>query len=81
MILLTGTGHALAAVSMPSRPVPAVVFTYNRTYGDNRVEVGVPCRAVAVRDSKDPHGPVLSLAPEAWRAFTGQVKNGSRDLT
>lgn len=24
---------------------------------------------VAVRDSKDPHGPVLAFAPDAWRAF------------
>jgi hypothetical protein len=24
---------------------------------------------VAVRDSKDPHGPVLAFAPTAWRDF------------
>ncbi|WP_433114743.1 DUF397 domain-containing protein [Micromonospora sp. CA-246542] len=26
---------------------------------------------VAVRDSKDPDGPVLVFEPEAWRAFVG----------
>jgi hypothetical protein len=30
--------------------------------------------AVAVRDSKNPDGPVLALAPSQWRAFTDQVK-------
>ncbi|SCG78035.1 DUF397 domain-containing protein [Micromonospora humi] len=28
---------------------------------------------VAVRDSKDPAGPVLAFAPDAWRAFVTQV--------
>ncbi|WP_433529435.1 DUF397 domain-containing protein [Micromonospora sp. CA-263727] len=27
---------------------------------------------VAVRDSKDPVGPVLAFAPESWRAFVTQ---------
>ncbi|MFF0154474.1 DUF397 domain-containing protein [Micromonospora sp. NPDC005203] len=26
---------------------------------------------VAVRDSKDPSGPALFFAPDAWRAFVG----------
>jgi hypothetical protein len=34
---------------------------------------------VAVRDSKDPHGPMLAIAPEDWRAFTDQVKAGIHD--
>lgn len=37
--------------------------------------------AVAVRDSKDPDGPVLAVAQDAWRAFTGRVKAGGADLT
>ena len=36
---------------------------------------------VAVRDSKDPDGPVLVMAPDNWRALTDQVKAGSHDLT
>lgn len=34
------------------------------------VEMAVLPRAVAVRDSKDPAGPVLLFAPAAWAAFT-----------
>jgi hypothetical protein len=36
---------------------------------------------VAVRDSKDPQGPVLAFGPEQWRAFTDVVKAGVFDLT
>ncbi|MCZ7436021.1 DUF397 domain-containing protein [Micromonospora sp. WMMC241] len=28
---------------------------------------------IAVRDSKDPAGPVLAFAPDAWRAFVAGV--------
>jgi len=31
---------------------------------------------VAVRDSKDPDGPVLMLTPGAWRAIARRVANG-----
>ncbi|MFI2647503.1 DUF397 domain-containing protein [Micromonospora fulviviridis] len=30
---------------------------------------------VAVRDSKDPAGPVLTFGPDAWRAFVTRVAN------
>ncbi|WBB92543.1 DUF397 domain-containing protein [Verrucosispora sp. WMMC514] len=33
---------------------------------------------VAVRDSKDPHGPVLTVAPVAWAAFVAEVRRGRR---
>ena len=36
---------------------------------------------VAVRDSKNPGGPVLTVAPGPWQAFTDQVKDGAFDLT
>jgi hypothetical protein len=36
--------------------------------------------AVAVRDSKDPAGPVLAFAPEEWAAFTAGVKAGELGL-
>jgi hypothetical protein len=29
---------------------------------------------IAVRDSKDPHGPALVLPPGDWQRFTGWVK-------
>jgi Domain of unknown function (DUF397) len=38
-------------------------------------------RTVAVRDSKDPDGPVLSVAPAGWRDFIADMKAGRHDLT
>ncbi|WP_433346491.1 DUF397 domain-containing protein [Micromonospora sp. CA-111912] len=35
----------------------------------NCVEVAELTRAVAVRDSKDPAGPVLAFDPPSWAAF------------
>lgn len=35
---------------------------------------------VAVRDSKDPHGPVLTVEPAGWRDFIAEVKAGRHDL-
>jgi hypothetical protein len=35
---------------------------------------------VAVRDSKDPSGPVLTVAPARWRDFITGVKTGQHDL-
>jgi hypothetical protein len=31
---------------------------------------------IAVRDSKDPGGPVLRFTPSEWAAFLGGVQNG-----
>lgn len=31
---------------------------------------------VAVRDSKDPEGPVLVVTADVWQAFIGQVRAG-----
>ena len=35
---------------------------------------------VAVRDSKDPGGPVLTVEPAWWRDFIAVVKTGRHDL-
>jgi hypothetical protein len=32
---------------------------------------------VAVRDSKDPHGPHLDFTPADWQAFTARIKGGA----
>jgi hypothetical protein len=48
--------------------------------GGNCVEVANLPRAVAVRDSKDPHGPVLTVAPAQWRGFIADVRAGRHDL-
>ncbi|MBF9133063.1 DUF397 domain-containing protein [Plantactinospora sp. S1510] len=46
--------------------------TRSGTNGGNCVEVADNLPGlIAVRDSKDPTGPVLSFGPEAWRAFVG----------
>ena len=37
-------------------------------------------RVIAVRDSKDPDGPVLTVAPGIWRGFIAEVKAGRHDL-
>ncbi|WP_440064927.1 DUF397 domain-containing protein [Streptosporangium sp. OZ121] len=45
--------------------------------GGNCVEVaGNLPGAVAVRDSKNPAGPVLAFTPGEWRAFLTTVKSG-----
>jgi hypothetical protein len=36
--------------------------------------------AIAVRDSKDPAGPVLRFAPAAWQSFLRSARRGEFDL-
>jgi hypothetical protein len=51
--------------------------SYSGSNGGGCVEVAdnLP-GVVAVRDSKDPGGPVLTFAPVEWRAFTEAIKTG-----
>lgn len=35
---------------------------------------------VAVRDSKDPHGPALVFSPTVWEAFIEDAKTGTFDV-
>jgi Domain of unknown function (DUF397) len=35
---------------------------------------------VAIRDSKDPHGPALVVSPDAWREFAAALRSGELDL-
>jgi hypothetical protein len=55
--------------------------SYSGNGGADCVEVArdLP-RTVAVRDSKDPHGPVLTMEPTDWREFIAEVKAGRHDL-
>jgi hypothetical protein len=55
--------------------------SYSGNGGGNCVEVargrgGI----VAVRDSKDPHGPVLIVESGRWRDFIAGVKAGQHNL-
>jgi len=36
---------------------------------------------IAVRDSKDPHGPALTFSARHWRAFTAAIKAHELELT
>jgi hypothetical protein len=55
--------------------------SYSGNGGGNCVEVArnLP-RTVAVRDSKDPHGPILAMSASTWQGFLTSVKAGQHDL-
>lgn len=44
------------------------------------VEVSGAAATVAMRDSKDPDGPVLKFAEVVWRGFVADVRAGRYDL-
>lgn len=44
--------------------------------GGDCVELAALPGAVAVRDSKDPGGPVLGFTRASWHTFTEQLKHG-----
>lgn len=50
--------------------------------GNNCVEVArnLP-GVVAVRDSKDPDGPVLAIPSASWRTFTNEIRAGANGLS
>ena len=35
---------------------------------------------IAIRDSKDPHGPALTFSARQWRSFTAAIKSHEFDL-
>lgn len=45
--------------------------SYSGTGGGDCVEVAVSLAEIHVRDSKNPAGPRLMLAPTTWTAFLG----------
>ncbi|MFJ8072367.1 DUF397 domain-containing protein [Streptomyces sp. NPDC096176] len=47
--------------------------THSGDEGGQCVEVATHPAAVHVRDSKNPTGPVLTLAPGAWREFVSDL--------
>ncbi|MFF0818921.1 DUF397 domain-containing protein [Micromonospora haikouensis] len=50
--------------------------TRSNTAGGECVEVADNLTGVvAVRDSKDPSGPVLAFSPQTWRAFVEHTKH------
>ncbi|MFE0367420.1 DUF397 domain-containing protein [Streptomyces tendae] len=55
----------------PLGPLAWRKSSYSGDQGGNCVEVGELTATVAVRDSKSPAGPILTLAPAAFTAFVG----------
>jgi hypothetical protein len=47
--------------------------TYSSEQGGDCVEVATHPAAVHVRDSKNPDGPILTLDPATWTAFTASI--------
>ncbi|MBQ1095500.1 DUF397 domain-containing protein [Streptomyces sp. b94] len=64
----------------PLGPLAWRKSSYSGDQGGNCLEVAeLPRHAtVAVRDSKTPAGPVLTLAPAAFAAFVGWASAGTR---
>jgi uncharacterized protein DUF397 len=55
--------------------------TRSTSNGGNCVEVARNLPSiVAVRDSKNPDGPMLVISAAGWQAFTASVKAGQHDL-
>ena len=54
--------------------------SHSGPFTDNCVEVAVLDGGIAVRDSKQPGGPVLMFTPDEWTAFVGGAKAGEFDL-
>jgi hypothetical protein len=49
------------------------------SHGGACVEVAPMPGSVAVRDSKDPEGPILVFTPAEWHAFLDGAKSGEFD--
>lgn len=54
--------------------------TRSGPWTDNCVEVAFLDGAIAVRNSRDPAGPVLMFTPGEWDAFVDGAKDGEFDL-
>jgi hypothetical protein len=55
--------------------------TRSNSNGGNCVEAASLRGIVAVRDSKNPDGAALVIAPADWQSFTASVKAGRHDLS
>jgi hypothetical protein len=48
--------------------------SYSGNGGNDCVEVGTCADGVAVRDTKNQNGPMLTFSPAAWQGFAERVK-------
>jgi len=52
--------------------------SYSNSTGGDCIEVADGFAAIVpVRDSKNPHGPVLAFAQDDWMTFVSAVKDGA----
>jgi hypothetical protein len=66
---------------MDAPDLSKAVWRKSRHSGINGcVEVAVIGRTVAVRDSKDREGPMLSFRLDEWKAFLAGVRDGEFDI-
>ncbi|MEV4673710.1 DUF397 domain-containing protein [Actinomadura sp. NPDC049382] len=54
--------------------------TVSTAQGADCVEVAQLSDGLAVHDSKNPAGPALTFAPDAWTALLKAIKTGAHDL-
>ena len=54
--------------------------SYSGNSGGQCVEVGTAAPLIAVRDSKDPTGPILTFTSAEWTAFLHGAAAGEFDL-
>ena len=52
--------------------------SYSGSNGGNCIEISAAPGAVAVRDSNDPHGPVLTFGSADWQQFADRFKAAQR---
>ena len=62
-----------------SRPVSVDWRTSKSCAGGNCIQVAAINGSIALRDSKDPNGPVLMYSTEEWQEFLAGAKNGDFD--
>ncbi|MBA9001570.1 DUF397 domain-containing protein [Thermomonospora cellulosilytica] len=48
--------------------------------GNECVELAAFAHAIAIRDSKDPNGPRLTLPPVAFQRLTDEIRRGGYDI-
>ncbi|WP_131743047.1 DUF397 domain-containing protein [Actinomadura roseirufa] len=54
--------------------------SHSTDIGGDCVEVAALAPTVAMRDSKDPDGPALSLSRKGFTTLVGEIRSGAHDL-
>jgi hypothetical protein len=50
--------------------------SYSQPTQSDCVEIADVARSIAIRDSKDPDGPMLLFGRGEWQSFAARIKNG-----